>query len=190
MSKVKPVVKIENVVASATLKHGIELNAVVRAFPEVEYRPKRFPGLIFRMKRPKTTTLIFGSGKMICTGARSEREAERALPKLVKELERGGIVITGKPEVKVINIVASGSLGGTVDLLQLYESERRMRGRIMYEPDQFPGLIYRTEDPRTVILLFSTGKLVCTGARRGEDIHLAVNRLHQELEDKGLVRYE
>ncbi len=190
MPRVEPVVKIENVVATAALKHGIDLIAVVKAFPEAEYQPKTFPGLIFRLKRPRTASLIFGTGKMICTGARSEREAGIALRKIVRALKEGGIVVMGKLEVKVVNIVASASLGGTVDLLQMYERERSMRGSIIYEPDQFPGLIYRMNDPRAVFLIFSSGKIVCTGARKEEDVHRAVVKLHRKLEEKNLIRHE
>ena len=188
MPKVEPVVKIVNVVATAALKHRIDLNAVVKAFPEVEYRPKQFPGIIFRLKSLKTTTLIFGSGNMVCTGARSEKEAERSLSRLVRVLKKGGMLIVGKPEIKIVNIVASASLGGAVDIIELYEVERSMRGRILYEPEQFPGLIYRMKSPRAVFLIFASGKLVCTGARKEEDVHQAVNKLHQELEDKGVIR--
>ncbi|MEM2935901.1 MAG: TATA box-binding protein, partial [Candidatus Bathyarchaeia archaeon] len=116
--------------------------------------------------------------------------AGKALGRLLTMLRDGGILITGKPEIRVTNIVASANLGGTIDLLQFYESERNMRGRIMYEPDQFPGMIYRTEDPRTVILLFSTGKLVCTGATKEEDVHRAINKLHQRLEEEEHIHYE
>ena len=171
MSKVEPIVKIENIVASAAVKHGIELNSVVKAFPEAEYRPGRFPGLVFRLKKPRTSTLIFGSGKMICTGARSENEARRALR-------------------KIVNVVATANLGGSVDLLELYESERGMRGKIVYEPEQFPGLIYRMDSPRAVFLIFSSGKLVCTGARKEEDVHQAVRELHRKLEQKNLIHRE
>jgi len=188
--KVEPIINIENIVASATVQHRMELNAVVKAFPDVEYRPRRFPGLVFRLKKPRTSTLIFGSGKMICTGARSEKEAERALRKLVKVLKEGGILIMGKPEIKIVNVVATANLGGSVDLSELYESERGMRGRIAYEPEQFPGLIYRMEDPRAVFLIFSSGKLVCTGARREEDIHQAAIKLHRKLEEKNLIHHE
>jgi transcription initiation factor TFIID TATA-box-binding protein len=187
--KVEPIINIENIVASATVKHRMELNAVVKAFPDAEYRPGRFPGLVFRLKKPKTSTLIFGSGKMICTGARSEKEAERALRKLVKVLKEGGILIMGKPEIKIVNVVATVNLGGPVDLLELYESERGMRGRIVYEPEQFPGLIYRMDSPRAVFLIFSSGKLVCTGARREEDVHQAVIKLHQQLDEKNLIHH-
>jgi len=188
MPKVEPIINIENIVASATVKHGIELNSVVKAFPDAEYRPGRFPGLVFRLKKPRTSTLIFSSGKMICTGARSEKEAERALRKLVKVLKEGGILILGKPEIKIVNVVATVNLGGSVDLLELYESERGMRGSIVYEPEQFPGLIYRMDSPKAVFLIFSSGKLVCTGARKVEDVHQAVVKLHGKLEDKNLIR--
>jgi transcription initiation factor TFIID TATA-box-binding protein len=190
MPKVEPIINIENIVASATVKHGIELNSVVKAFPDAEYRPGRFPGLVFRLKNPKTSTLIFSSGKMICTGARSEKEAERALQKLVKVLKEGGILIFGKPEIKIVNVVATVNLGWTVDLLELYESERGMRGKIAYEPEQFPGLIYRMDSPKAVFLIFSSGKLVCTGARKEGDVHQAVNNLIQKLEEKNLIYHK
>ena len=190
MSRVETVVKIENVVACAALKHGIDLSAVVKAFPEVEYQPKQFPGLIFRLKRPRTTTLIFGSGKMVCTGARSEGDAVKALRKVVRTLNKGGMIIRGKLEIKITNVVATASLGGAVDLLRLYESERGMRGKIMYEPEQFPGLIYRMNDPKAVILLFSSGKLVCTGARQEENAHQAVDNLYQKLKKNDLIYFE
>ena len=190
MPPVELVAKIENVVATAALKHGIDLSAVVKAFPLVNYRPERFPGLVFKLKRPRTTILIFGTGKFVCTGARSERDAVRALRKVVRTLNGGGIIINGKLEIEITNVVATASLGGTVDLLQLYESETGMRGRITYEPEQFPGLIYRMNDPKVVILLFSSGKLVCTGARKEEDVHRAVDNLHQKLEKNDLIYFE
>jgi transcription initiation factor TFIID TATA-box-binding protein len=185
MPLVEPV-RIENIVATAALKHGIDLGAVVKAFPEVDYRPKRFPGLVFKLKRPRTTILIFGTGKMVCTGARSERDATRALRKVVRTLKKGGIIITGKPELKIVNIVASADLGGMVDL----ERSAYSLGRTMYEPEQFPGLIYRMDAPKVVILLFASGKLVCTGARKEEDAHKAVDNLRQKLKKNNLIYLE
>jgi transcription initiation factor TFIID TATA-box-binding protein len=184
--KVKATVNIENVVASATLKQRVDLNAVVKGYPGVEYRPEQFPGLVFRLKRPKTATLIFNSGKMVCTGAKSEKEARRAVMRVIKELKKSGIIIISKPELKIQNIVASAGLGGMIDL----EKSAYVLGRTMYEPEQFPGLIYRMDDPKVVILLFASGKLVCTGAKREEDVYLAVNRLHERLEKEKLIYYE
>ncbi|RLI05641.1 TATA box-binding protein, partial [Candidatus Bathyarchaeota archaeon] len=79
MSKPKPVITIENVVASATLEHSVDLDAITKLFPTAEYRPEQFPGLVFRLKKPKTATLIFNSGKMVCTGAKSETQAIKAV---------------------------------------------------------------------------------------------------------------
>ncbi len=190
MSKIELAVKIENVVASGTLKHRIDLNAVVQTFSEAEYRPKQFPGLVFRLKRPSTTFLIFGSGKLVCVGARSEKEAKTALQQLVRKLKKEGILIVGKPEIQIRNVVASASLGGSVDLSQLYESTTEMRGRIMYEPDQFPGLIYRMDSPKAVFLVYSNGKLVCLGTKKEKDAHQAVLKLRQQLEEKKLIYHE
>ncbi len=186
MPRVAATVNIENVVASATLKQTIDLNAVVKTFASVEYRPEQFPGLVFRLKKPKTATLIFNSGKMVCTGAKSENQAKKAVHKVVRELKSNGILITGKVEIKVQNIVASASLGGKIDL----EKSAFTLERTMYEPEQFPGLIYRMGDPKVVILLFASGKLVCTGAKKEEEVYTAVNKLHQNLEDEALIYYE
>jgi len=189
MPRAEMAVDIVNVVASAGLEHGIDLNALVEAFPTAEYRPEQFPGVIFRLKSPKTATLIFGSGKMVCTGARSERDARRALSRVVEMLRGVGILIRGELSVTIQNIVASASLGGTVDLVQLYESERSMGGRIIYEPDQFPGLMYRITEPKAVVLIFSSGKMVCAGARTEGSARQAVERVRRKLDEKGLIHY-
>jgi transcription initiation factor TFIID TATA-box-binding protein len=186
MPKVKATINIENVVASATLNQKVDLSAVVKGYPGVEYRPEQFPGLVFRLKRPKTATLIFNSGKMVCTGAKSEKEARRAVMKVIKELKKGGIIIISKPELKIQNIVASASLGGMIDL----EKAAYTLGKTMYEPEQFPGLIYRMDEPKVVILLFASGKLVCTGAKKEQDVYAAVQKLHVLLEEKTLIFYD
>ena len=186
MPKTRAIVHIQNVVASAALNQKVDLRAVVKSFPGVEYRPEQFPGLVFRLRRPKTATLIFNSGKMVCTGAKSEREARRAIMIVAEELKKGGIIIISKPELKIQNIVASVSLGGQVDL----ERAVGMLGKTMYEPEQFPGLIYRMEEPRVVILIFASGNLVVTGAKKEQDVYDAVNRLHVSLEEQNLIFYE
>ena len=181
----KAYINIENVVATGTLHQNIDLNSIVRVFPGVEYRPEQFPGLVYRLKKPKATTLIFSSGKMVCTGSKSERQAHKAVMKVVDELNRNGIVILSKPEIQVQNIVASVGLGGHIDLEKVTYSLKRT----MYEPEQFPGLIYRMDDPKVVILIFASGKLVCTGAKKEAEVHRAVAKLQETLEEKGLITY-
>jgi transcription initiation factor TFIID TATA-box-binding protein len=186
MPKTKAVINIQNVVATGTLNQKVDLNAVAKSHPDVEYRPKQFPGLVFRLKRPKTATLIFSTGKMVCTGARSGKESRRAIMRVIKELKKGGIIILGKPDFKVVNIVASARLGGNVDLEKTVVALKHT----MYEPEQFPGLIYRMDEPKVVILIFASGNLVCTGAKKKQDVYDAVKRLHINLEEQKLIFYE
>jgi transcription initiation factor TFIID TATA-box-binding protein len=179
-------ISIENVVASASLDQKIDLLAIMKVFRNVEYRPKQFPGLVFRLKRPKTATLIFGSGKMVCTGAKSEKMARSAVKKVVRELKNNGIIILGKPKIVIQNIVASANLHGKIDL----ETAADIMDNVMYEPEQFPGLIYRMGEPKVVMLLFASGKLVCTGAKHEDMVREAVEKLHDILEDYDLIYYE
>lgn len=173
---------VENVVATATLDHKMDLLGIMKVFGNAEYRPKRFPGLVFRLKRPKTSTLIFRTGKMVCTGADSERKARSAIRKVLRMLKKGGIVILSKPRVEIVNVVVTGDLGERVDL----EKAADVMENVMYEPEPFPGLIYRMQRPRAVLLLFASGKLVCTGAKREKHVYKAMEKISNLLKEKNL----
>ena len=123
---------------------------------------------------------------MVCTGAKSEKMSKLAVKTVVEQLRKGGIKVKKQAVVVVQNIVASINLGGKIHL----EQAARTLPRSMYEPEQFPGLIHRMLDPKTVILLFSSGKLVCTGAKKEPDVYRSVNNLHSLLEEKSLMHYE
>ncbi len=185
MPKTTPLISIENVVTSAGVDQPIDLNEITRLFPDVEYDPNVFPGLAFRLKAPKTCTLIFRTGKMVCTGAKSEGQSFNAIKMVVQRLRKSGIKIENEPQMEVQNIVASVSLGGRVKL----EEAAVTLPRSLYEPEQFPGLILRMLDPKTVILVFASGKLVCTGAKKEEDVYVAVSKLHELLESEDLMVY-
>ena len=186
MPQTKPIVSVENVVASASVDQKIDLNDITKKFPDTEYHPEQFPGLVFRLKVPKTATLVFRTGKMVCTGSTSEEFAVKAVNIVVAKLRKGGIKIKKDAVVTVQNIVSSINLGGKISL----ERAARTLPRSMYEPEQFPGVIHRMIDPKTVILLFASGKLVCTGAKTEKDVYRSVNNLHGMLEEKGLMIYE
>ena len=179
-------INIVNVVASVTLGQKMDLLDIMKVFRHTEYNPKRFPGLVFRLKRPKTATLIFSTGKMVCTGAKSEKLARRAVHKVVRELKNNGIIILNRPKIVIQNMVASGNLHGKIDL----EVAADVLDNVMYEPEQFPGLIYRMQDPKTVLLLFASGKLVCTGAKSKEMVHESVAKVYGVLTDYDLFYEE
>jgi len=185
MPKRKPVIRIVNIVASAALNQRISLKTIVEKFPHAEYSPRVFPGLVFRLKKPKTATLIFETGKMVCTGAKSEKEAIQAVNKVVKELKAHGMSVLNKPAITIQNIVASAELNGEIDLENVVYKLKK----VMYEPEQFPGAVFRMDEPKVVFLIFSAGKLVCVGAKKEPDVYTAVNKLQELLEEKELIFY-
>jgi transcription initiation factor TFIID TATA-box-binding protein len=186
MPHTKPLISIENVVASATIDQKLDLKEIQKKFPDTEWHPEQFPGLVFRLKIPRTATLIFRTGKMVCTGSKSEDMARKAVKTVVQKLRKGGIEVKKDAIVTIQNIVASINLGGKIHL----EKAARTLPRSMYEPEQFPGLIHRMLDPKTVILLFASGKLVCTGGKTEKDVYRSVNNLHSMLEEKKLMLYD
>lgn len=180
-----PSISIENVVASVTLFQKLDLQDLQKTFPEVEYKPSQFPGLVFRLRKPKTATLIFSSGKMVCTGAKSERESIKAVRTVVKMIKKEGFLIKSEPQIEIQNIVASVDLHGKIDL----EAAAEQLDNVMYEPEQFPGLIYRMKEPKVVILMFASGKLVCTGAKEEKKVFESVYKLKGVLEEREFISY-
>ncbi len=185
MPLTKPIISIVNVVVSATIDQKLDLKDIQKKFPDLEWHQDTFPGAVFRLKNPKTATLLFRTGKMICTGSKSEEMARKAVKTVVQKLRKGGIKVKKDASVTIQNIVASINLGGKISL----EQAARTLPRSMYEPEQFPGVIHRMIDPKTVILLFASGKLVCTGCKTEKDVYRAVNNLHNMLEEKNLMIY-
>jgi len=177
--------KIENVVATVVVEitEKIDLNVIARRHADVEYNPERFPGLVMRIEKPRATILIFSTGKMVVTGLRKAAEAPRVVEKVVKNIKKAGIKVSN-PEITIQNIVASGDLHTNIDL----NMAAIVMEYAMYEPEVFPGLIYRMQDPKTVFLIFSTGRIVCTGAKKKEIVREAVLKLNQEVRDLGVAK--
>ncbi len=166
-------IKVVNIVVSTSLEHDIPLEKMAATLSNTEYNPEQFPGLVIRIKEPKTSALIFSSGKVVCTGARSMDKVHESIKKIIKSLEKINIKITVKPEIKIQNIVASGSVGMDLNLnvlaMKLENTE--------YEPEQFPGLVYKLDEAKATFLLFSNGKIVCTGTKSEKEVHAALDKL-------------
>ena len=181
-----PIIELVNVVASAVIEEKLDLTKIHKKILGTEYNPEQFPGLVFRLKTPKTATLLFSTGKMVCTGSKSEEMARKAVKLVVQRLRKEKIKIKKDAVVTVQNIVSSINLGGKIYL----EKTARTLPRSMYEPEQFPGVIHRMIDPKTVILIFASGKLVCVGAKTEKDVYRSVNNLHSMLEELDLMLYD
>ena len=172
--------------ASTSLGTELDLPTIAISLEGSEYEPERFPGLIYRLKEPKTATLLFHSGKIVCTGAKSLEQVKMAIEKVTKQIEKAGIHIKIEPKIEVQNIVASSDLGQSINLNAI--AITLGLERVEYEPEQFPGLVYRLDVPKVVLLLFGSGKLVCTGARKPKDVEDAVDKITIELRAAGQLR--
>ena len=177
--------EIQNVVASSAIGQEIDLKALATDLEGVDFDPENFPGLIYRIEEPHAPALIFRSGKLVCTGADSVDGVHEALEATFKTLRNLGLSVDDDPVITVQNIVVSGDLGENLNLNAIaiglgLES-------IEYEPEQFPGLVYRLEEPAVVALLFGSGKTVITGCKRIEDAKEATDVLVERLSDLSLL---
>jgi transcription initiation factor TFIID TATA-box-binding protein len=150
-----------------------------------DYDPEKFPGLIYRTKDPKTASLIFRSGKIVCTGAKSIENVDEGLKEVFKKLKSVGIKVMPNPDITVQNIVASANLGSVLNLNAI--AIGLGLENIEYEPEQFPGLVYRLDVPKVVVLIFGSGKIVVTGGKKPNDAEAAVDRIIKELESLALL---
>jgi len=173
-------IRIVNIVVSGSLdKSKIPLEKMAATLPNTEYNPEQFPGLVLRIREPKTSALIFNSGKIVCTGARSMEKVDEAMKKIVEAMKKIGIEIKKKPEYQVQNMVASGSINMNLNLntlaIKLENTE--------YEPEQFPGLVYKLRGTKATFLLFTNGQIVCTGTKSEAEVHEAVKKLVEVLKN-------
>jgi len=179
-------IRIENVVATTSVGAELDLKAIALALDGAEYEPEQFPGIVYRIKEPKTATLLFRSGKLVCTGAKSIDDVHTAIKTVIQRVSEAGIRVTKEPKIEVQNIVASSDLQTDLNLNAIAISLGL--DRVEYEPEQFPGLVYRIDEPKVVALLFGSGKIVCTGAKKTEDIKVAVQKIYDELNTAGLLK--
>jgi transcription initiation factor TFIID TATA-box-binding protein len=171
-------ITVVNIVVSSGLGKDVPLERMAATVPNTEYNPEQFPGLVIKFREPKTSALIFSSGKIVCTGAKSLEGVEKSLEKIVEAVSRIDIEFDGIPEYEVQNIVASGNIGADLNLNVLAMSLDNTE----YEPEQFPGLVYKLGTTKATFLLFSNGKIVCTGTKHEDQVHEAVDKLLENLE--------
>ena len=196
---------LQNLVATANLNcKKLDLRKIAQWCRNAEYNPSRFSAVIMRIRNPKTTALIFSTGKIVITGAKSENDimqaarifektvqkvivgdAEERINENLSNLDKGATDNAIVPSVKlsdlqIQNIVASTDVGFSIKLEKLKEEQKEI-ARCHYEPELFPGLIYKIEDPKVVLLIFTSGKIVLAGAKSRFDIYKAYKKIHPVL---------
>lgn len=177
--------KIENVVSTIKLSDHFDLNTIKSRLDEAEYKKQKFPGLIYRINEPRAVFLLFSSGKVVCTGCKSIENAKNAFDKLHRKLIEIGVDVNSGYEVSVQNIVASADIGRVLNLNAI--AIGLGLENIEYEPEQFPGLVYRVDAPKVVILLFGSGKLVITGGKSIADCEKGLIQLKDTLINLNLM---
>lgn len=171
--------KIENIVASGSIAETIDLEMISNTIENCELNKKRFPGAVFRIKDPKFAVLVFSSGKVVITGVKSHEDLARGLEILLDQMKKAGVNCFDTPKVTVTNMVCSYDTGNTINLNKVVMS--LLLESVEYEPEVFPGLVYRIPDPKVVALLFSSGKLILTGATNMEDVVKGLKYLEEKL---------
>jgi transcription initiation factor TFIID TATA-box-binding protein len=145
-----------------------------------QYNPKRFAAVIMRIREPKTTALIFASGKMVVTGAKSEDDSKLASRKYARIIQKLGFNAKFT-DFKIQNIVGSCDIKFPIRLEGLASKHHNFSS---YEPELFPGLIYRMIKPKIVLLIFVSGKIVLTGAKVREEIYQAFEMIYPVLQGR------
>ena len=171
--------KIQNIVATTALGKDVPLTKLAKTLPNTEYNPEQFPGLVLRVKKPKSAVLVFSSGNLVCTGTKSVAQVKEVIKEVIKQLKKINVKVKIVPKITVQNIVASGSINMNLNLnylaLELENTE--------YEPEQFPGLVYKLVEPTATFLLFSNGKLVCTGTKNRAQLEDSMKQLQKKTKE-------
>lgn len=169
--------RVQNIVATTSLGKEVSLTKLARSQSNTEYNPEQFPGLVLRIEKPKSAVLVFSSGNLVCTGTKSVAQVKEVINAVIRQIAKIGVRVTQKPRITVQNIVASGSIDLNLNLnLLAYQLQNTE-----YEPEQFPGLVYKLVEPPATFLLFSNGKLVCTGTKNKEQLDESMVQLQRNI---------
>ncbi|KAM5243475.1 TATA box-binding protein-like 2 [Hipposideros larvatus] len=166
--------QLQNIVSTANLACKLDLKKIALHAKNAEYNPKRFAAVIMRIREPRTTALIFSSGKMVCTGAKSEEQSRLAARKYARVVQKLGFPARFL-DFKIQNMVGSCDVRFPIRLEGLVLTHQQFSS---YEPELFPGLIYRMVKPRIVLLIFVSGKVVLTGAKERSEIYEAFENIY------------
>lgn len=170
-------IKIQNVVVSTHVDVVFPLTKIAESYEDAEYEPEAFPGLVVRLKDPNITALVFRSGTVVCVGAKGLKEANEGIRKILNLIRKIGVKIPTTYRTKIQNIVAVGNLGYSLNLESIAFSMEDSE----YEPENFPGLICRLDDPKVSFLVFSSGSIVCIGAKKVSDARKGLEMIEKKL---------
>jgi transcription initiation factor TFIID TATA-box-binding protein len=176
---------IENIIAHAQISQSLDIENLVDKIPDFKYNPDEFSGATLKLEYPKTAVLILPSGKIICTGAKNIEEVETSIRKITNKMSEVGINVVTNPKVETQNIIVSTDLQKELNLNSI--SKSLLLEHVNFNPEHFPGLIYNMDGSGVLLLIFSSGKIICTGAKNLEDASNAIQKMKEKLSSFGAV---
>jgi transcription initiation factor TFIID TATA-box-binding protein len=177
--------KIENIVASKIVSDSLNIEQLSKQIPDSNYKPEEFNGLTIKLEKPKVAVLVLSSGKLVCTGAKNQDELKTAFNKVSNKLKDDGVIIVKKSSMEIINYVVSTDYKKEMHLSSI--SKGLLADNVSYAPEQFPGLIFQVKDSCVNIILFSSGKLVCTGSKSLEEASGHIKMMEEKLSSLGVL---
>jgi transcription initiation factor TFIID TATA-box-binding protein len=178
-------VKVENIVVSFTVSSSLDLPKLAEILPDTTYTPDEVPVLILHLSKPRSMASLFSNGNVVVTGPRSMDDVHDVVKMIIDRLDVVGAQTEKTPEIKVQNISVSTDLKHPLNLRRLAKSLETVE----YTPKIFPGLVYKGDDPNTVILLFGSGKIVCNGINL-EEVTVALDKILEKLLSFGIKKEE
>jgi len=178
-------IKIENIVAYAKIAELLDIEHLSEKIPKSSYNPEELKGLSIKFDDLKIAVIVLSNGKIVCTGAEKIEDAESIIKKIAKQIKRVGFEVKKDYEVKIENVIASTDLKKELHLASIVNA--LVLQNVDYKPEEFPGLIYRMEDLCAVVLLFSQGKIVSTGAKSIEDAKKTIKEMIDKLASIGVL---
>ena len=178
-------ITIENIVAVVKTATKVNIQELSKTIDSSQYNPDEFQGLVLHFLKPRAVILIFPSGKILCTGTKSFGEIEDVMDQTINKLDSSGINVSEQPEIEIQNIVASSMAETQLNLAHI--ATNPLFGTVQYNPRKFPGLVCLCPDPNAIIILFPSGKIVCTGVRSEQDACNAIATVKDKLSSIGVL---
>jgi transcription initiation factor TFIID TATA-box-binding protein len=174
-----------NIVGLVKIADELDLKKLYIELENTSYEPEQFSGLIYRTENPDGTVTLFTSGKLLCTGTSNTKILKKIISNLVNKLKFLDIPVYDNYKVQIKNMVFTKNLKRTINLAKVALSFGLEN--VNYEPEDFPGLIYKTTEPKATFLLFESGKIICTGAESNTDAELAYEKLERKLKHNKII---
>ena len=178
-------VKIENIVAYAQIADGFEIDDLAEMIPDFEYKPEEFKGLTLKLDYPKAAILIHSNGKVFCTGAKSIEDVESSIDRAIDKMKAVKISVKSKPKIEIQNIIASTNIEKELHLSSI--SKGLIMEHVDYKPEEFPGLLYKIDYLGAIVIVFSSGRIVCTGTKTIDDASKAIELVKEKLSSIGAL---